>query len=30
LWSLFYVLVEFIEGVLPWTEARALGFGGLQ
>ena len=22
LWSLFYVLVEFIEGVLPWTEAR--------
>lgn len=23
LWSLFYVLVEFLEGVLPWTEARA-------
>ena len=23
LWSLFYVLIEFIEGVLPWTEARA-------
>jgi hypothetical protein len=23
LWSLFYMLVEFLEGVLPWTEARA-------
>ena len=25
LWSLFYMLVEFLEGVLPWTEARARG-----
>jgi hypothetical protein len=22
IWSLFYVLVEFLDGALPWTEAR--------
>ena len=24
LWSLFYLLVEFLDGILPWTEVRPI------